>query len=204
MTLVRALPPLLASAAALNGQEDCWTGLPGDMILSCDGIAEQDCRRRNRDQWYASARECCDRWAETFSCQIGTDGEPTFCEAGCWETTLSVSVGASSMMLIVDEAWGECSGTTALTWEGESGASVTLAVAESSPTGEPTLVDGDLRARTTAGLLDWTSLGASTGDAVVPTSSTPGTVTVNWAVRDRASYSTGAYSATATFTIVEL
>ena len=67
----------------------------------------------------------------------------------------------------------------------------------------PTLSAGDLRARTTAGLSDWTSLGASTSYTVVPTSSTPGTVTVSWAVRDRPSYSTGSYSARAVFTIAE-
>ena len=55
--------------------------------------------------------------------------------------------------------------------------------------------------RTTAGLSSWTALGASTSYTVVPASSTPGTVTVSWAVRDRPSYSTGSYSARAVFTI---
>ena len=112
-----------------------------------------------------------------------------------------MSVGASSVTLTLDQAWGQYSGTTALTWEGGSGASVTLMVAEFSPGSGPTLSGGDLRARTTAGLSSWTSLAASTSYTVVPTSSTPGTVTVSWSVRDRPSYSTGAYSATATFTI---
>ena len=207
MTFARAFVLLLAAPAALAGQDDgeetCWTGLPGDMIVQCDGLTNHECRRQNREQWYAAGRECCDGWEESFSCGVGVGGEYTYCRAGCVEITLSVSVGASSVTLTLDQAWGEYSGTTALTWEGGSGASVTLAVAEFSPTGGPTLAGGDLRARTTAGLSSWTSLGASTSYTVVPTSSTPGTVTVSWAVRDRPSYSTGTYSAAATFTIAE-
>ena len=203
MTLARALPLLLATAATLAGQEDCWTGLPGDMIVSCEGITEHECRRQTRELWANSGRECCDGWEETFQCHVGLDGVVTRCRAGCDEIALSVSVGASSVTLTLDRAWGQYSGTTALTWEGGSGASVTLAMAEFAPLSGPTLAAGDLRARTTAGLSDWTSLASTTSYTVVPTSSTPGTVTVSWAVRDRPSYATGAYSATATFTIAE-
>ncbi|MCE2456182.1 MAG: hypothetical protein J4G12_10305, partial [Gemmatimonadetes bacterium] len=71
------------------------------------------------------------------------------------------------------------------------------------PTSGPALSSGDLRARTTAGLSSWTVLAAATSYTVVPASSTPGTETVSWAVRDLPSYSTGTYSATATFTISE-
>ena len=210
MTPARALALLMVAAPNLAGQEDeCWTHCcPGDMIVSCEGITEHECRRRNREQWYASGRECCDGYRDNFWCLGPTPGPgedfvPTTCQAGCEEVPLSVSVGASSVILALDHAWGQYSGTTALTWEGGSNASVTLAVAEFSPSNGPTLSAGDLRAKTSAGLSDWTSLGASTSYTVVPTSSTPGTVTVSWAVRDRPSYSTGSYSARATFTIAE-
>ena len=204
MTLARALAVLLAVAAALAGQEqDCvdrqslsYTTVP------CDGLTERECRQQSIDLWDASGDECCSGYRGTNFCQrVGTDLRR--CITGCVEIPISVSVGASSVTLTLDRAWGQYSGTTALTWEGGSGASVTLTVAEFSPTSGPTLSAGDLRARTTAGLASWTALAASTSYTVVPASSAAGTETVSWAVRDRPSYSTGAYSATATFTISE-
>ena len=204
MTFVRAVPLLLAAAAALDGQQDCTTGFPSDVIVLCEGITEFECRRQAREAWAAAGYQCCSGYRARNQCS-GVPGPtfPTRCQTGCQEIPISVSVGASSVTLTLDQAWGQYSGTTALTWEGSSGASVTLTVAEFSPTSGPTLAGGDLRARTTAGLSSWTSLGASTSYTVVPTSSTPGTVTVSWAVRDRPSYSTGSYSARATFTIAE-
>ena len=204
MTLARALPLLLAAAATLEGQEDCTTGAPGDVIVLCAGLTEFECRRQAREAWAAAGYECCGGYRARNQCS-GVPGPtfPTRCQTLCLEVPVSVSVGASSMTLTLDHAWGQYSGTTALTWEGGSDASVTLTVAEFSPTSGPALSAGDLRARTTAGLSSWTALGASTSYTVVPTSSTPGTVTVSWAVRDRPSYSTGSYSARATFTIAE-
>ena len=206
MTFARAVPLLLAAAAALDGQEDCTTGAPGDVIVLCDGITESECRRQAREAWANSGHQCCSGYRARNQCS-GSDPAtfPTRCQTLCQEIPIvtSVSVGAGTARLTLDQAWGEYSGTTALTWEGGSGASVTLTVAEFSPTSGPALSAGDLRARTTAGLSSWTALGASTSYTVVPTSSTPGTVTVSWAVRDRPSYSTGSYSARAVFTIAE-
>ena len=205
MTLARALALLLAAAAALAGQEeDCTTGFPGDVIVLCEGLTEFECRRQAREAWAAAGYECCSGYRATNQCS-GVPGPtfPTRCHTGCQHIPISVSVGSSSVTLALDQAWGQYSGTTALTWEGGSGASVTLVMAEFSPTSGPTLSGGDLRARTTAGLSSWTALAASTNYTVVPTSSTPGTETVSWAVRDLPSYSTGTYSATATFTISE-
>ena len=205
MTFARALPMLLLAAAApLDGQEDCTTEFPGDVIVRCDGITEFECRRQARERWDATGRQCCSGYRERNQCS-GSDPAtfPTRCQTGCVEIPVSVSVGAGTARLMLDRAWGQYSGTTALTWTGGSGASVTLVMAEFAPSSGPTLAAGDLRARTTAGLSDWTALGSATSYTVVPTSSTPGTVTVSWAVRDRPSYSTGAYSATAVFTIAE-
>ena len=204
MTLARALALLLAAAAALAGQEeDCVDQQSlSYTTVQCDGLTEHECRRQSRDLWDASGEECCSGYRVTNFCQrVGA--ELRRCITGCVEVPISVSVGASSVTLALDQAWGQYSGTTALSWEGGSGASVTLTVAEFAPTSGPTLSAGDLRARTTAGLSSWTALEASTSYTVVPTSSTPGTVTVSWAVRDRSSYSTGSYSARATFTIAE-
>ena len=205
MTFVRAVPLLLVAAAALDGQEDdCSThASPADARQLCAGLTDHECRGMSRALWDATGRECCSGYRLSTYCGRGSGTVNEYCQTGCQEIPISVSVGASSVQLALDQAWGQYSGTTALTWEGGSGASVTLTVAEFSPTSGPALSAGDLRARTTAGLSSWTALGASTSYTAVPTSSTPGTVTVSWAVRDRPSYSTGSYSARAVFTIAE-
>ena len=206
MTLLRALLALLALTAALDGQQNCRAEGLYDQV-ECDGDQQSVCIHRAYAAFDATGLECCEGWERDQQCGFtnvsGSRLYPTTCSVGCRKVPLSVSVGASSVALRLDQAWGTYSGTTALTWAGGSGASVTLTVAEFSPTSGPTLSGGDLRARTTAGLSSWTALAASTNYTVVPTLSTPGTETVSWAVRDLPSYSTGTYSATATFTISE-
>ncbi len=172
------------------------------------GSPDLECRAQATEaflEWRRANYDCCDTHrAET---QCTTFNGQWQCEGLCTLTAVppatAVSVGASSVTLTLDQAWGQYSGTTALTWEGGSGASVTLVMAEFAPASGPALSSGDLRARTTAGLSSWTVLAAATSYTVVPAASTPGTETVSWAVRDLPSYSTGTYSATATFTISE-